>query len=95
MTQTVLICVLVLCVVLKIVSMARKLDAKRKQQAEEHRIEMLYERNEQIILFQIRMINVFGGAVLDMMPEYSDILHSDKPLEAKHWVDVDKLVNLN
>lgn len=60
-----------------------------------HRIEMLEERNYQLYYFQLRLINRFGGDIIDVMPDYKEILYSDKPLEAKHWVDVDKLVNLN
>lgn len=74
---------------------SRRMNAERKRQQEVHRIEMLEERNYQLFYFQLRLIKQFGGEVLSDMPDYKEILYSDKPLEAKHWVDVDKLVNLN
>jgi hypothetical protein len=71
------------------------MNAERKRQQEIHRIEMLEERNYQLFYFQLRLIKQFGGEVINAMPDYKEILYSDKPLEAKYWVDVDKLANLN
>lgn len=68
---------------------------KAKIEDEKHRLAMLEERNYQLFYFQLRLIKEFGGEVIQAMPEYKEILYSDKPLEAKYWVDVDKLVNLN
>lgn len=74
---------------------SRRMNAERKRQQEIHRIEMLEERNYQLYYFQSRLIYRFGSDVIEALPDYKEILYSDKPLEAKHWVDVDKLVNLN
>jgi hypothetical protein len=93
--QIILICSLVLCAIFKIISISRKSDEERKKQADIHRIEMLEERNYQLYYFQSRLIYRFGSDVLNAMSDYKEILYSDKPLEAKHLVDVDKLVNLN
>lgn len=69
----------------------------KKQRAinEIHRIEMLQQRNHQVSYFRIRLLNRFNVGVITCMPSYDEMLYSDKPLEAKEWVDVDKLINLN
>lgn len=53
------------------------------------------ERNKQVYYFRTRMINMFSFRIDLIMPPYDDMLKSEKPLEAKEWIDVDKLVNLN
>jgi hypothetical protein len=74
---------------------SRRMNAERKSHQEVHRIEMLEERNYQLYYFQLRLIQRLGCEVIGAMPDYKEILYSDKPLEAKYWVDIDKLVNLN
>lgn len=61
----------------------------------EFKIKMLQERNKQVCYFRSRMIYHFGEGIVNQMPMYNEMLYSDKPLEAKQWVNVDKLVNLN
>lgn len=68
----------------------------RQRQIEfEHKIMMRRERNKQVYLFRLMMINRFGHKIDECMPEYAEMLESDKPLVAKEWVKIDELVNLN
>lgn len=74
-----------------------KYSSLKKQRSinEIHRIEMLQQRNEQVIYFRVRLLKRLHVDVISCMPPYEQMLYSDKPLEAKYWVDVDKLINLN
>lgn len=68
---------------------------EREIAARIHETEMLEERNLQIYYFEIRLINQFGYKIKSCMPDRKEMLYSDKPIEAKEWVNIDKLVNLN
>lgn len=60
-----------------------------------HAIKMRHERNEQVYLFRWYVLHTWGFEAYKQLPEWEELLESDKPLLVKEWVDVDKLVNLN
>lgn len=59
------------------------------------KLKMLQERNSQTYYFRDRLINEFGADIVKCMPIYNEMLYSDRPLVAKEWVNIDKILNLN
>lgn len=60
-----------------------------------HKHAMQQERNKQVFYLRQYVSNTFGEQAWQNLPDYATMLNSDKPLVAKEWVEVDKLVNLN
>ena len=77
------------------ININQEINRRRALKQRLHKINMMEERNKQVYYFRTRMIAMFSFRVDLIMPTYEVMMHSDKPLDAKEWIDVDKLVNLN
>lgn len=69
--------------------------ARNNERKKSHELDMKWQRSEQIHHFRSRLAYEFTEDIDNAMPSYEEMLHSDRPLIAKEWVNVDKLVNLN